>query len=284
MLKDQIILLFSPELKSVFFFLVTWTCVGIFLVTRVTSMKFAKNFALRPSIKPFMKKKDLSFDELFYYSGLELSSWMRQLIMYSPLVGGFIFAYLFSLYNGQFLLIFIAFAASALIFRFLLKYILEGLVEDALIKTIETFPDMLQIFIIGLNSGLNTYQAFQFAQEAIKGIAPKVLSEELCRTKFAMECGEEHAKTWQRLAVMLPFETVVDFCEIMVVAPMHGESIVNSIVQMTNSYQNKKLTIIEKKATSLGQIVIPLIVVAFFPLFLFALFAPIITKISVMIR
>ena len=103
--------------------------------------------------------------------------------------------------------------------------------------------------------------------------------EELTCTKFAIECGEDPARTWQRLAAKLPFETVIDFCDIMVVAPMHGESIVNSITHMINSYQEKKLTLMEKKATSLSQLVIPLIIAAFFPLFLFVVFAPLITKI-----
>ena len=57
--------------------------------------------------------------------------------------------------------------------------------------------------------------------------------------------------TYCCLADMLPFETVIDFCEIMVIAPMQGESIVKSIVHLTNSFQSKKLTLVEKKATSL---------------------------------
>ena len=93
-----------------------------------------------------------------------------------------------------------------------------------------------------------------------------------------MECGEVHSRTWQRLAAKLPFETVVDFCEIMVIAPMHGESIVQSIVQMMHSYQIKKLTHIERKANSLSQIVIPIIIVSFFPCFLFVVFAPFILR------
>ena len=78
---------------------------------------------------------------------------------------------------------------------------------------------------------------------------------------------------------MLPFETVVDFSEIMIVAPMHGESIVDSIIQMAKGYESKKLVMVEKSAMKIGQIVIPLIVMAFFPLFLYSMFAPLFKKI-----
>lgn len=282
LLKDQVHLLLSPNLKPILLFLIAWTCVGLFIVTRITSMEFTRNFSLRPFIKKFMTKKKLTLDELLYYSGLEWTWGMRLVLLYAPAACGFVCGYLISLYTGDPIHIAIGFFSGAFAFWMISKYILEGLVEDQLIKTIETFPEVLQVFIIGLNSGLNIYMAFQFAQNAVKGSAPKVLSEELCRTKFAMECGEVHSRTWQRLAEMLPFETVIDFCEIMVIAPMHGESIVNSITQMTNSYQTKKLTIIEKKAVALGQLVIPLIVIAFFPLFLFAVFAPLVLKIGVL--
>ena len=171
-------------------------------------------------------------------------------------------------------------AIGAGLFWFIEKYTIKGLIEDELIKTIEVFPEMLQVFVIGLNSGLNTYLAFQFAEQAIRGSAPLILTEELCRTKFAMECGEKHARTWQRLAKMLPFETVIDFCENMVIAPTLGDSMVNSLTQMIHTYNQKKLNQVEKKATSLGQMVIPVIVIAFFPLFLFVIFAPMISNVT----
>jgi Flp pilus assembly protein TadB len=157
-------------------------------------------------------------------------------------------------------------------------------VEDQLIKTVETFPEILQVFNIGLNAGLNSYLAFEFAQNAIKGEAPKILVEEINRTRYAMKYGEEHTKTWERLAHRLPFETIVDFAEIMILAPMHGESIVNAITQMTSGYQEKKLLLVEKKATAISQIVVPIIILAFLPLFLFVMFAPLITKIKLLIQ
>lgn len=284
MLKKTIVILISPELKPTFLFLVTWTCVGIFIVTRVTSMRFAKNFALGPSIKPFIAKKEFSMAELYYYSGMDIPLWLQRFLAYAPLLVGFCTAYLASTMSGDFLKIFLGFVVGSLLAFYLIRFILLGFVQDQLISTIETFPDFLQVFIIGLNSGLNTYLAFAFAQDAIKGAAPKILTAELIRTKFAMQCGEENARTWLQLSEKLPFETIIDFCEIMVIAPMQGESIVNSIIQMANSYQSKKLSIIEKKATSLGQMVIPIIVIAFFPLFLFVIFGPLIAKFSLLMK
>jgi Flp pilus assembly protein TadB len=279
LLKDQFSTLLSPGLKPTFLFLCTWTCTGILIVTRVTTMDFAKNSALRPFIKKFMNEKDWTVENLMFYSAIEWNWWKRFILFYTPMLSGFLITYIVSWYKSEPLALLICYAISSYLSWMVIKYIIKGIIEDELIKTIETFPDLLQVFIIGLNSGLNTYLAFQFAQEAIKGMSPKLLTEELCRTKFAMECGEAHDKTWQRLADMLPFETVVDFCEIMVIAPMQGESIVKSIIHMNNSYQQKKLTLIEKKATTLGMIVIPIIVVAFFPLFLFSVFGPLITRI-----
>jgi Flp pilus assembly protein TadB len=282
--REQFNLLLEPNLKPIFLFLVFWTFLGIMTVSRITSMEFTRHYALRPNIKQFMKEKKWTLEELLTYSGLQWSRERRQILTYAPLILGFGIAYCISLYNASPLIILIGFAVAVLILRIGIEFILKGLVEDQLIKLIETFPELLQIFIIGLNTGLNTYLAFQFAQEAVKDFSPRLLRQELFRTKFAMECGESHTRTWERFAEMLPFETVIDFCEIMVIAPMHGESIVQSIVQMTNSYQEKKLTLMEKKATSIGQIVIAFIVVAFLPLFLFVVFAPTILKINASIN
>lgn len=282
LLKDQLPLLVSPKLKPTLLFLLTWSAVGLFIVTRITSMDFARNFSLRPYILKFMTSKKLSLEELLYLTGRECPWAVKQLIQYCPLGVAFLLSYIMSWYHLDTLSLLGVFVMGALGTGFLIRYILKGMVEDELIKTIEMFPEILQIFVIGLNSGLNTYMAFQFAQSTIKGSAPRILYEELCRTKFAMECGEAHAKTWQRLAEKLPFETIIDFSEIMVVAPMHGESIINSISQMINAYQTKKLIVVEKKALQLGQYVIPVIVMAFFPLFLFAIFAPLITKVGVL--
>lgn len=280
LLKDQLDILLSPGLKPTFLFLIIWTGLGIVIVSRMTALDFAKNLALRPQISHYLKEKKLSIDERMNYSGIEWSTFGKLAFQFLPLAIGFFVAYLVSWYNGNALFIGLSFGVSALMCERILNYFLNGLVEDQLIKLIETFPEVLQVFIIGLNSGLNTYKAFQFAENSVRGSAPKLLTQELCRTRFAMECGEDHSTTWQRLAKMLPFQTVVDFSEIMVIAPMHGESIVRSITQMASSYQHKKLLLIEKKASSIGQVVIPIIVIAFFPLFLFAIFAPLITKIS----
>ncbi len=280
LLKDQIGVLLKPNLKPVFLFLCLWTCTGVFLVTRITTMDFARNSALKPLIGKFMKEKNWTAENLMYYSAIEWTWWKRTVLFYSPMVFGFFGAYVVSWYTGNPLIILSGLIIGSLLFWMFTKYMLKGIIQDQLIKTIETFPEVLQVFVIGLNSGLNTYLAFQFAQDAVKGITSKLLTEELCRTKFAMECGEAHARTWQRLAEKLPFESVIDFSEIMVVAPLQGESVVKSIVHMTNNYQSKKLTLIEKKATSIGMMVIPFIVVAFFPLFLFALFAPLVINIT----
>jgi Flp pilus assembly protein TadB len=280
LLKDQLAILLSPGLKPMFLFLIVWAAIGIAVVSRMTAMDFAKNLALKPQIENYLKENKLTIEEKMHYSGINWTPLSAKLFEYFPLVAGFIFAYFMSWYVSNPLMIGLGFAISTILLRFTSEYFLNGLVEDQLIKLIETFPEILQVFIIGLNSGLNTYKAFQFSENSVRGSAPKLLSQELCRTRFAMECGEKHAVTWQRLAKMLPFETVVDFCEIMVVAPMHGESIVRSITHMANSYQAKKLLLIEKKAAAIGQVVIPVIVIAFFPLFLFAVFAPLITKIS----
>jgi Flp pilus assembly protein TadB len=284
MLKGQMVLLFSPSLKPYFLFLLTWTCVGIILITRLTSMEFARNFSLKPYIREFMKSKDWNTENLMTYSSIHWTEPKKFMLSYSPLFFGFFFAYMFSWYTGDFMMIMVGFILGSAFSWFLIKQIIKGLIEDQLINVIETFPELLQIFIIGLNSGLNTYLAFQFAQESIKGNAPKILNEELCRAKFAMECGETHARTWQRLAEKLPFETVIDFSEIMVIVPLQGESIVKSITQMSANYQAKKLTLMEKKANALGQMVIPLIVFSFFPLFLFVIFAPILKSMSNMIN
>lgn len=281
-LKDQFSLLMSPSLKPMFLFLSTWSCIGIFLITRITSIEFARNLSLKPYIKNFLQR-DLSIDDLFLYSGIDWPPEKRQMVMLAPLFFAFFCSYLASWYSNNIFIIEGGFLFGGLASWKMIRFSLTGMVEDQLIKTIETFPEVLQIFTIGLNTGLNTYLAFDFARSGVEGVAPKILSEELCRTKFAMECGEVHAHTWQRLSQALPFETVIDFCEIMVIAPMHGESIVHSITQMTNNYQVKKLALIEKKANAIGQMVIPLIVLIFFPFFLFAVFGPLLSKVGALI-
>lgn len=284
MLRDQVSLLFSPGLKPYLIFLATWTCVGIILVTRLTSMEFARNFSLKPYISEFMNQKTWNVENLIAYTPIEWTWQKRQILYYTPMVIGFMFSYIVSWYTGDPTFIIIGFIFGSLTSWFLMKQILKGMIEDELINVVEIFPELLQIFVIGLNSGLNTYLAFQFAQESVKGNAPKLLNDELCRAKFAMECGETHARTWQRLAEKLPFETVIDFSEIMVIVPLQGESIVKSISQMSASYQAKKLNLMEKKAHTLEQLVIPLIIFAFFPLFLFVIFAPILVNMSNMLK
>jgi Flp pilus assembly protein TadB len=279
LLREQVRMLFSPELKPMFIFLCVWTSVGILFISRLTALDFVRIFALRPYIIPFMESRKLETEDLFYYSGIEWTWGKKQLLFFSPLLIGFCIAFIMSLYYTDPLMIGLGFLMGAAGWWLLVKFVLKGLVEDQLVKVVETFPEMLQVFTIGLNSGLNNYTAFQFAQNAIRQTAPKLLMEELMRTRFAMECGEDPARTWRRLSNRLPFETVVDFSDIMVVAPMHGESIVHSINHMVTSYQEKKLSLVEKKATSLSQLVIPIIIISFLPLFIFVIFAPMVTKI-----
>ena len=47
MLKGQIGELFSPSLKPVLIFLICWTCIGIFLVTRMTSNEIRQKFCFK---------------------------------------------------------------------------------------------------------------------------------------------------------------------------------------------------------------------------------------------
>ncbi len=280
LLSDQVGLLFSPKLKPTCLFLISWASIGILFVTRITAIDFAKSSALRPYIKHFMTTHEFSMEQLLLYSGINWPAYSMKAFIFLPTLFGFFSAYIASWYTGNAALIACYFTLGTFLFSWIIKFILTGMVEDQLIKTIETFPEFLQVFIVGLNSGLNTYLAFEFAQKAIQGSAPPILSKELSRAKFAMECGEDQANTWQRKTEKLPFQTIIDFSEIMVIAPMHGESIVTSINQLITSYHEKTLLVIEKKATSIGQIVIPLIVAAFFPLFLFVIFAPLVVKIS----
>ncbi len=280
LLKKQIVLLFTPTLEPILIFLCIWTGIGILVVMRITSLEFARNFALVPLIKNFKQSEKMTFDDFLKYSGVQWTPFKRKLLLATPLLVGFFVSYLTSRFNDGPIAILFGFILGTAMCWGLIKYIIKGMFEDQLIKLIETFPDLLQIFSIGLNSGLNVYLAFEFAVDALKENSPRLLLEELTRTKFAIECGENPSVTWQKLADKLPFETVVDFSDIMVIAPMHGESIINSINHMILSYQEKKLTLIEKKAVSLSQIVIPLIIAAFFPLFVFVIFAPLFIRIS----
>ena len=281
LLKEQIEILMGPSLKPTLLFLIAWSCSGILLVTRITSLDFSNHYALRPHVKAFMAGKKWTIDDLLHYSGMRHTSraW-RMIILFSPLVFGFLSAYVVSWHNRNLYMIEISFLLGVLLSRMAIEFCLKGMVEDQLIKTIETFPDFLQIFIIGLNSGFNTFIALQFAGRAVEGMAPEILHRELFRTKSSLEYGKSHAKAWQCLSEQLPFETIIDFCEIMIISPLHGESIAKSIVQMMAGYQSKRLTLVEKKATALGQLVIPIIVIAFFPLFLFVVFAPLLKQIS----
>lgn len=281
MLKDQMKYLLSPELKPIFIFLLVWAFIGIIIVTHLTSLEYTRTSSMKSHIMKFFSGRKLSHEEALKYSGVEWSGWKQQFLMFFPIIMGVGSAYFISSFYEDIFVILLGFFIGYFVFNELMKYIINGLVEDQLIKTIELFPEILQIFIIGLNSGLNNYLSFQFALNAIKEKVPKILNDELIRTKFAMECGEEYGRTWYRLAHRLPFESVTDFAEIMAVAPMQGESVVNAIIEMTENYQEKKLLLIEKKATKTSQLVIPIIIVAFFPLFIFFVFAPMINKITI---
>jgi Flp pilus assembly protein TadB len=279
LMNDQMHMLMSPGLRPTFFFLIAWCVLGMFALNLITGMNFAIKYALRPSIEHYLVENQMTTEELMEYSGVDWTPLRRLLLLGSPIAGGFFLAYLVSWYSGSGLAIGFGFLLGGILSWISIKSVLKSLVQDELIRSIELFPDVLQVFIIGLNSGLNTYKAFEFAEKSIKVVAPKLLIQEICRTRFAMECGENHSRIWKRFAEMLPFETVVDFSEIMIVAPMHGESIVDSIIQMAKGYESKKLVLVEKSAVKIGQIVIPLIVIAFFPLFLFSVFAPLFVKI-----
>ncbi|MFQ5729185.1 MAG: hypothetical protein ACE5GN_02350 [Waddliaceae bacterium] len=281
LLKDQIPLLMDPSLKPVLLFFVGWACLGVIIVTRITSLSFASHYALLPYIKPFMKKIQWTISNLLTYSALHLQpgKWGR-IVSYAPLIVGSIMAVAVSWYSTSLVVIIIGFFLGILFTRLGIEFLLKGIVEDQLLETLEIFPDFLQVYVIGLNSGLNSYMAFRFATRAMDGVAPELLRRELFRTKNSLECGEDHAKAWQRLADRLPFETIIDFAEIMIISPLHGASIVKSIGQMMVGYQSKKLSLLEKKANALGQYVVPIIVIAFFPLFLFAVFAPLWMRVS----
>ena len=261
--------------------LVAWAAMGILIVTRITAVSFVNHSALRPYVKKFMGGKQWSVPDLLSYSGLHNTfyRWMK-IALYAPLLFGFILTYVLSWHSQNFLLIEIIFVLGVLLARVAMEFYLKGLVEDQLIKTVEIFPEFLQVYIIGLNSGLNNFMALSFACKAIEGTAPELMRREVMRVKSSLECGEDHTKVWQRLSDTIPFEIVVDFCEILIISPLHGESIVKSLEQLMRSFQGKKLGLIEKKAIKLGQMVIPLVVIAFFPLFLFVMFGPLFIKIS----
>lgn len=284
LMQDQVMVLLQSDLRPVFAFLMGWTCIGIIIVSRITSLSFTKNFALRPYIDKYFHVRKLDLNGLLNYSGVNWTKTNKRMLFLTPMFVGIIGGYIFSWFFDDSLTILFGIAASAIVSWILIKYILKGLVEDQLVRAIEIFPDILQVFIIGLNSGLNVYLAFRFAFNAIQKGAPNMLVEELNRTQLAMECGEEPSKSWQLLAHRLPFETVIDFAEIMVVAPVHGDSIVDAITRMISSYQDKKILLLEKKAVAISQIVIPVIILAFFPLFLFVMFAPLISKIKLFMQ
>ena len=281
LLSDQIPMLLSPTLKPYLLMLSAWSVAGVLLILRITSVEFTTNSALRPKIKAFMEAKSWNLETLLEYGGVQENRqrWKRELL-YLPLIAGVVGAWIFSLFTATPLLILIGYGIATLVARQLIEFVLKGMVQDQLIRSIELFPDFLQVFTIGLNSGLNQFQAFEFAESALSGNVPELLSEELFRTKYAILCGESNEKSWRKLMKSLPFETVIDFCELMIISPLHGESITNSIDHLVASYQSKRFNLIEKKATKLGQASIPIIVIAFFPLFLFAVFAPIWLKIA----
>ncbi len=279
LLKDQFKYLLSPELKYIFVFLIIWSFVGIIVVSRMTSLEFTRASSMKPHVKQFLKSRKLTQEEIFKYSNVKWTSLKMNLFNLAPLFLGFIFAYLISGFTEDFVTILICFIVGYFLTKFLFNFILKGVMDDQLINTVEIFPEILQIFIIGLYTGLNNYLSFQFALNAVKYNIPKILNDELCRTELALNCGEEQARTWQRLAHRLPFDSVIDFSEIMAISSLHGESIIDSVIEMTNTYQEKKMLLIEKTATKTSQIVIPIIIVAFFPLFIFFVFAPMISKI-----
>lgn len=281
LMKEQIHTLLSDQLRTIFILLIEWSVAGMAIVLRMTSLEFTNHYALRPIIKPFMARSDWTIDSLFDYCGFQdnVKTW-KDLCTYAPLLVGLIFAYVVSLQGTTFWMILVFYAIGYMIGRFCVEFILKGMVEDQLIQAVETFPDFLQIFVIGLNSGLNQFKAFEFAETAVEKDAPELLRKELSRTKIALISGQDHEKAWEYLMERLPFETIIDFSELMIISPLHGESIIKNIDQIMSGYQTKKLNLVEKKATKLGQMVIPVIVVAFFPVFLFAVFGPLWVKIT----
>lgn len=277
LMKEQIHTLMSPDLRTTFILLIEWAVGGMAIVLRITSLEFTNHYALRPLIKPFMEKSKWTIDSLIDYCGFQenLSFW-KDVCLYSPLFVGFLFAYAISLREADGLTVLIFYGLGYVVGRFAVEFILKGMVEDQLIQAVETFPDFLQIFVIGLNSGLNQFKAFEFAESAVENDAPELLRKELSRTKLALISGQTHTKTWEHLMERLPFETIIDFGELMIISPLHGESIIKNIDQIMSSYQTKKLNLVEKKATKLGQMVIPV--------FLFAVFGPLWVKITALFQ
>lgn len=285
MLRDELPTLLTSALKPYLIMLIAWAFLGIFLVNRISSIDFVRHFALRPYIKHFVSGKRWNIPNLLIYSGLHnrFYRWLR-ITLFFPLLVGFIAAYVSSWQTENIILIEIFLFLGVLFARLAFEFYLKGLVEDQLIKSVEIFPDFLQVYIIGLNSGLNSFMTLQFAIRAIEGTAPELLRRELFRVKSALECAENNAKVWLRLSEFIPFEIIIDFCEIMVISPYHGSSIIRSLEQMLMNYQSKKMNLIEKKAIKIGQFVIPMIVIAFFPLFLFVVFGPLLMKILILFQ
>lgn len=282
MLQEQLTPLIQPPLLSYFVILCLWAAIGLFLVIYITSIKYANHSALKPYIKNFMKKNDWSIDSLFYYSGLArkgADKYWRLLFFFFPIVFGFLIAYAGSWFTSQFILLLIYFFIGSIVARKLIEYYLKNEVEDQMVRVIQSFPDFLQIFVIGLNSGLNKLKALRFAEQSIKEKECVILKQELIILVNAMALGKDNRDIWNELSERLPFEIVSDFCEIVNTSNMYGDSVVNSILQMVSSYEIKRLSLIEKKASSIGQMVIPVVVFAFLPLFLMIIFGPLFTKV-----
>ena len=281
-LKGQLTDLFDTALMPVFYTLCGWAVIGLVVVLYISSVKFANHSALKPYIKEFMRKGRWPVDALFYLSGLSTAmhaSLWRIIFFAVPLVTGTLFAIVGSWFLGTFIILVIYFFIGALFGKLLIEYYLKCEVEDELILVIENFPEFLRVFVIGLNSGLNKLKALRFAENSLKEKNCRLLKKEIVKAINALEFGQDSHLVWNRLGKQLPFEIITDFCEIMVTSSLYGDSVSQSILQMISSYDNKRLSLIEKKANKIGQAVIPIVIISFLPLFLVVIFGPLFLKI-----
>ena len=178
-MHDRLGVLFKPPLKSTFIFLVVWLVVGLGVVMRVTSMEFCRKVALRPQIKHYLDQQKLAMAEMMHYSGINWTALAKKALLLLPIAFALFFSYVQSSAEATFSSELLSYILGGIVCWFGIQFVLKGMVEDQLMHTVEVFPDLLQIFIIGLNSGLNTYKAFEFAEKSVRYNAPKILSEEL---------------------------------------------------------------------------------------------------------
>lgn len=273
-MKKELLVLFEPSLKAITISMLAWSTAGVIVIARITSLDYARTSSLKPYVEAFKQKRTLSEQDALKYAEIAPTRQNLMILRFAPIGGAALVTFLVSNFTDNLMYVLMSFPVGYFVGNFIKKFLIEGVVEERLLKVIEIFPEVLQIFIIGLNAGLNSYNAMNFAINAIDYSAPLILKEELQRTRFAFSFGEKHKRTWQRLANNLPFESIIDFAEMMITAPYVGESILDTVVELSTKYQDQKLTLIDAKSSKINSMVIPAIMVAFFPLFLYVLIAP----------